>query len=51
MMLEAAGFTDIEIGDAVDTFGGARGEENARAYEAYGYAFLARKPTTTQGKN
>jgi hypothetical protein len=29
----------------VDTFGGAAGEKNARAYEVYGYPFLARKPT------
>jgi hypothetical protein len=43
-MLEDSGFTDIVIGDAVDTFGGAQGEEKARTYEAYGYAFLARKP-------
>jgi hypothetical protein len=26
-MLEDTGFTDIQIGDAVDTFGGATGEE------------------------
>ena len=44
-MLEDSGFTDVVIGDAVDTFGGAHGEEKARAYEVYGYAFLARKPT------
>jgi hypothetical protein len=43
-MLEDAGFTDVTIGDAVDTFGGAAGEARARAFEVYGYAFLARKP-------
>ena len=43
-MLEDTGFVDIEIGDAVDTFGGATGEEKARAFEVYGYAFLAEKP-------
>jgi hypothetical protein len=43
-MLEDAGFADVQIGDAVDTFGGAGGEDKARAYEVYGYAFLARKP-------
>jgi hypothetical protein len=43
-MLEDIGFTDIRIGPAVDTFGGASGEHNARAYEVYGYSFLARKP-------
>ena len=43
-MLEDTGFVDVRIGDAVDTFGGAGGEDKARAYEVYGYAFLARKP-------
>jgi hypothetical protein len=42
-MLEDSGFTDVTIGPAVDTFGGARGEENARSFEVYGYAFLARR--------
>jgi hypothetical protein len=42
-MLEDTGFTGIIIGDAVDTFGGAAGEEKARAFEVYGYAFLARR--------
>ena len=41
--LTPARFTDVQIGPAVDTFGGANGEEKARAYEVYGYAFLARK--------
>ena len=39
-----AGFTDIAIGPAIDTFGGAGGESNARAFDVYGYAFLGRKP-------
>jgi len=43
-MLEDTGFTDVQIGDGVDTFGGAEGEEKARAFDVYGYAFLARKP-------
>ena len=43
-MIEMAGFEDVAIGPAVDTFGGAGGEPNARAFEVYGYAFLARKP-------
>ena len=43
-MLEDTGFVDVGIGDPVDTFGGATGEEKARAYEVYGYAFLAVKP-------
>jgi len=43
MMLEEAGFVDVEIGPPVDTFGGASGEAKARTYEVYGYAFLARR--------
>jgi hypothetical protein len=43
-MLSDTGFINIEIGPAVDTFGGAGGEPNARTFEVYGYAFLARKP-------
>ena len=42
-MLEEAGFGEVGIGDPVDTFGGASGERNARAYEVYGYAFRARR--------
>ena len=38
-MLEDLGFTDVEIGPPVDTFGGATGESNARAYEVFGFAF------------
>lgn len=45
-MLTDVGFTDVEVGPGVDTFGGAGGEENARAFDVYGYAFVARKPTT-----
>ena len=37
-------FIDVRIGPAVDTFGGAGGEDKARAYQVYGYTFLARKP-------
>jgi hypothetical protein len=43
-MLEQAGFTDVEIGPPVDTFAGATGEEKARAFDVYGYAFCARRP-------
>jgi hypothetical protein len=42
-MLEQAGFSEVLIGDAVDTFGGAAGEGNARTFEVYGFAFLARR--------
>jgi hypothetical protein len=43
-MLLDSGFSDVVIGSAVDTFGGARGEDKARAFAVYGYAFLARRP-------
>ena len=42
-MLEDTGFIAVTIGEAADTFGGATGEEKARTFEVYGYAFLARK--------
>ncbi len=44
-MLDQAGFVDVTVGPAVDTFGGADGEKNARAYEVYGHAFLAHRPS------
>jgi hypothetical protein len=43
-MLEDAGFVGVQIGEPVDTFSGATGEEKARAFEVFGYAFLAQKP-------
>jgi hypothetical protein len=43
-MLTDLGFTDVAVGEPVDTFGGAGGEKNARAFEVYGYSFLARRP-------
>jgi hypothetical protein len=43
-MLEDTGFAGVQIGTAADTFGGAEGEDKARAFEVYGYAFLAHKP-------
>jgi arsenite methyltransferase len=43
-MLAEIGFTDIEVGPAVDTFGGAPGEANARTFDVRGYAFIAHKP-------
>ena len=42
-MLEETGFSDVRIGPPVDTFVGATGEEKARAYDVFGYAFLARR--------
>jgi hypothetical protein len=43
-MLEEIGFVDVEIGEPVDTFGGASGETNARAFDVHGHPFRARKP-------
>jgi arsenite methyltransferase len=43
-MLEEIGFVDVRIGPAVDTFGGAAGEDKARAFDVHGFAFLARNP-------
>ena len=43
-MLQDSGFTDVVTGEAVDTFGGARGQDNARAFDVHGYAFLAQRP-------
>ncbi len=43
-MLQDIGFVDIAVGEPTDTFGDAGGEKNARAFEVYGYPFLARKP-------
>lgn len=44
-MLEDVGFVEVRIGDAVDTFAGASGEDKARAFAVQGYPFLARRPT------
>jgi hypothetical protein len=43
-MLADSGFVDIRIGPPADTFGGAGGEKNARAFAVFGYPFIARKP-------
>ena len=43
-MLEDSSFTNVTIGPPVDNFGGTAGEEQARAFDVYGYAFLAFKP-------
>ena len=43
-MMRQTGYTETEVGPAVDVFGGAGGEANARTFAVYGYAFLARKP-------
>ncbi len=43
-MLTDSGFVHIRIGPPVDTFGGARGEANARTFDVHGHAFVARAP-------
>jgi hypothetical protein len=43
-MLEGTGFTDVKIGPPVDTFKGANGEDKARLFAVFGYAFMALKP-------
>jgi len=43
-MLEQTGFEDVQVGPGWDTFGGAPGESNARAFDVYGYPFLASSP-------
>jgi len=42
-MLNEAGFVDVRISEPWDTFRDAAGEKNARKFEVYGYAFVARK--------
>jgi arsenite methyltransferase len=41
--IEGAGFGDLAIGLATDTFGGAAGESRARAYQVFGHTFRAVK--------
>jgi hypothetical protein len=43
-MLQEIGFADIEVSAPFDTFGGAGGEKNARAFDVSGYTFMAIKP-------
>jgi len=43
-MLEDSGFEHVTIGPPVDTFQGATGEPQARSFDVYGYAFIARRP-------
>jgi SAM-dependent methyltransferase len=41
--LQDCGFTNVAIGPPIDNFGGTAGEEQARAFDVYGYTFLAFK--------
>jgi arsenite methyltransferase len=43
-LVRDAGFTRVEVGPPIDTFGGAGGEANARRFEVFGHPFLAHKP-------
>ncbi|HZA76270.1 MAG TPA: methyltransferase domain-containing protein [Acidimicrobiales bacterium] len=43
-LLGEVGFIDRQIGPPVDTFGGAAGEANLRAYQVFAHPFLAHKP-------
>ena len=44
-LITEAGFTNVSVGLATDTFGGAPGETNARRFEVHGHTFRARKPS------
>jgi SAM-dependent methyltransferase len=44
-LLRDATFVAIEVGPAVDTFGDAPGEANARRFDVYGHPFFARTPS------
>jgi len=46
-MLQDSGFSDIVADEPADTFGGAGGEDKARAFGVYGYAFMACRPPET----
>ena len=43
-MLREIGFVNVSASEAYDTFGDAGGEKNARAFDVYGYTFMAQKP-------
>jgi SAM-dependent methyltransferase len=43
-LIQGAGFDDLSVGLATDTFGGAAGESRARAFEVFGHTFRAVKP-------
>ena len=43
-MLQDSGFIDVITGAPADTFSGARGEDKARQFQVYGYAFMASRP-------
>ena len=44
-LIDGAGFSEVSVGLATDTFGGAAGEDRARAFRVHGHTFRARKVT------
>lgn len=44
MVIRGAGLVDVELANRVDTFAGAKGEQDALRFGTYGYSMLARKP-------
>jgi hypothetical protein len=50
-ILHDSGFTDVVIGEAADTFGGAKGQDRARAFDVYRYAFMARRPPESPARS
>jgi hypothetical protein len=45
-MLTDIGFVDVVVGDPIDTFGGASGEANARAFDVRGLPVPCPPPVT-----
>jgi arsenite methyltransferase len=43
-LIDDAGFRDLAVGLATDTFGGAAGEARARAFDVYAHTFRSVKP-------
>jgi arsenite methyltransferase len=43
-LITGAGFVEVAVGLATDSFGEAAGEERARAFGVFGHTFRARKP-------
>jgi hypothetical protein len=44
-LLQAAGFTEIELPNETDVYSGSRHESDAREFDTRGVTVLARKPT------
>jgi hypothetical protein len=43
-VIRRAGLVEVELGNRVDTFAGAGGEDKARQFGTYGYSIRAGKP-------